>query len=198
MAHTHTHTHWLITDKGDQDVRVLADRHYSRQTVGDRQFARNGQNLVFITADSKAAWITFRPTAGKAVRKDGLDAWECALFRNEGPVKASILIREAVELSIALWGPWPIDGLLTYVKPECVKTEIPGYCFIRAGWKKRRGADGEYRTASDGKPMFWAPHPKRNCFELFAARLAGEWAWKTGRGGRLREFFQGCAEEEQF
>lgn len=71
---------WLITDKGDPDARRLVDGelddlnnvpHYSRQTVGARQFTRNGQNLVFLTADARAVWVTFRPTPGKAVRQDG-------------------------------------------------------------------------------------------------------------------------------
>lgn len=165
--------HWLMTDKGDQDVRALADIHYSRQTPGSRQFTRNGQNLVFVTADDLAGWVTFRPAPGKAVRADGLDAWECALFANHGSVLSSKLIREAVVLSVALWGPVPADGFITYVKPDAIKNKgLPGYCFRRAGWK-RVGA------AKDGKPMFRAP------------RVDGvpdwhDWSWKGARGGKLR------------
>jgi hypothetical protein len=201
-----THTHGLITDKGDPDALALVDGvsfggkpHYSRQTPGARSFTRNGQNLVFVTRDARATWVTFRPTPGKAERKDGLDAWECALFRNEGGILSSKLIREAVDLSIALWGPWPCDGFITYVKPECVKTGRPGgvvgYCYKRAGWKRVKRADGTYATSSDGKPMFRAPLPRRNYYELSLARQAGEWEWKEGRGGRLREFFEGCVAE---
>jgi molecular chaperone DnaK (HSP70) len=47
---------WLITDKGDQDVRLLADEHYTRQTPGALSFTRNGQNLVFVTPDLLAGW----------------------------------------------------------------------------------------------------------------------------------------------
>lgn len=61
---------WLITDKGDQDVRLLADEHYTRQTPGALSFTRNGQNLVFVTPDLLAGWVTFRPTPGKAQRQD--------------------------------------------------------------------------------------------------------------------------------
>src|SRR5260370_23337652 len=106
---------WLITDKGDQDCRLLADAHYTRQSPGSPKFLRNGQNLVFVTRDKKAVWVTFRPTLGKAVRMDGLDAWECALFRNEGPYLSSELIREAVHLSMSLWGEQPKDGFITSV-----------------------------------------------------------------------------------
>lgn len=129
---------WLITNKGDQDVRRLADRHYTRRKVGDRQFTRNGENLVFVTEDLKAAWVTHRPSPGKAMRDDGRDAWECALFRNEGPDRSSDLIREAVALTVALWGSFPRDGLLTYVDPGKVRSEVPGWCFRRAGWRHPR------------------------------------------------------------
>lgn len=105
---------WLITDKGDQNVRRLIDGettgeppHYSRQSPGNLQYARNGENLVFVTADLLAAWITFRPREGKAKRMDGLDAWECTCFCNRGPVRASLLVREATALTWALWGRPP-------------------------------------------------------------------------------------------
>lgn len=155
----------------------LGTPHYSRQSPGTRQFTRNGQNLVFITPDERAVWVTFRPAAGKAVRTDGLDAWECTLFRNEGPHRSSVLIREAVELSIALWGPLPTHGLITYIKSNAVRTGqcpsgIVGYCYRRAGWR-RVGA------AKDGKPMFRAPKPQH-------VRHWSEWAWHGARGGKLR------------
>lgn len=164
--------HWLITDKGDQDVRLLADNHYSRRTPGSRQFCRNGQNLVFVTGALDAAWVTFRPTPGVAKRRDGLDAWECSLFRNTGPALSSDMILEAVELSLALWGEWPEHGLITYVKPSAVKSVNPGFCFKMAGWVRC----GE---SADGKPMFRAPHPG-------VVRHWSEWKWRGDRGGKLR------------
>lgn len=171
---------WRITDKGDPAARLLVDGvtiggkpHYSRQTPGAAQFTRNGQNLVFITPDALAVWVTFRPTPGKAVRPDKLEAWECALFRNEGPYLSRDLIKEAHLLSAALWGAVPKDGLITFIKPECVASEIPGYCYRRAGWRHKG-------NASDGKPRLRAP------------RLEGavpswtEWKWAGERGGKLR------------
>lgn len=181
-------THWLITDKGDPDARRLVDGettgslpHYSRQSPGSRLFTRNGQNLVFITDDLLAVWVTFRPTPGKAHRSDGLDARECALFRNEGPTKSSELIREAVELSIALWGVIPHDGMITFIKPECVGKgnlfHVAGYCYRRAGWKR-------WGSSSDGKPRLRAPLPK-----MIRSRI--EWRWKGDRGGKLRQDISG-------
>ena len=170
---------WLITDKGDPDARRLVDGeftngipHYSRQTPGARMFTRNGQNLVFITPDALAVWVTFRPTPGKAVRSDKLEAWECALFRNEGPYLSSELIREAVELSWSLWGIPPKDGIITFVKPSAVQSQIPGYCYKRAGWRR-------VGYSSDGKPRFKSPRPK-------IVRHWTEWGFKDTRGGKLR------------
>jgi hypothetical protein len=77
--------YWLITDKGDPEALALVDGrtdllyhrngynvpHYSRQNPGTRSFTRNGQNLVFISTDKLAVWVTFRPTPGVAVPPDG-------------------------------------------------------------------------------------------------------------------------------
>ncbi|GEL75181.1 hypothetical protein [Myxococcus virescens] len=171
--------HWLITDKGDPAALALVDGvsvgkapHYSRQQPGTRSFTRNGQNLVFITADALACWVTFRPTPGKAVRPDGRDVWECALFRNEGPHLSSALIREAVALTCALWGTPPPGGIVTFVRPDKVDSGLPGYCYRRAGWR-RKGA------SKDGKPMFRAPR-------IGVVPDWREWAWSGDRGGKLR------------
>jgi len=169
---------WLITDKGDQDCRRLADKHYSRQTVGSPQFTRNGQNLVFITADLKAVWVTFRPTPGKAERMDGLDAWECSLFRNTGKEIASELIAEALTLSCALWGPLPIDGMITSVNPDKIELikrrgePLPGFCFLKAGWTP-------FGFDASGRPRFRAPR-------IEEWPHWSEWKWRGDRGGKLR------------
>ncbi len=168
---------WAITDKGDDRARALAEDHYTRQTPGARSFTRNGQNLVFLTPDLKAVWVTFRPTAGKAERKDKLEAWECALFRNTGPFRSSELIIDAVLLSMALWGPVPKDGFITFVKPECVKSVNPGYCYKKAGWKS-------FGTAADGKPRLKAPS------YAFVPGLH-YWSWLDVRGGKLRREIEG-------
>lgn len=144
---------WLRTHKGDRAGRALADRHYTRQTPGAASFTRPGNNLVYVTDDERAVWVTQRPDPRtEAKRMDGLDAWECTIFRNEGAHRSSTLIRLATALTYDDWGAPPSDGLITFVDPAKVGSEIPGYCFRRAGWKRV----GESR---DGKPMFRAPRP---------------------------------------
>lgn len=167
---------WQITDKGDRQAWELAERHYTRQTPGSRLFTRNGQNLVFVTECGKAAWVTFRPTPGKATRADKLDAWECALFRNESKWLSSYLILEAQALTIALWGPTPKDGLITFVKPGAIRSINPGACYKKAGWKRV----GE---SKDGKPLLKAPEMVQLDWRM--------WVFKEGRGGKLRDSLLG-------
>lgn len=122
---------WVVTNKGDQDCRLLADRHYSRQKVGSRQFCRPGRNLVLRTAAGDAVWVTW-----SGIRDDSLDAWECTIFRNESDYRSSDLIREAVEITLREWGGAPPDGIITYVDQSKVRSSNPGFCFLKAGWEK--------------------------------------------------------------
>ncbi len=124
---------WLITYKGDQAIRILADRHYSRQTIGAKQFTRPGTNLVLRTADAKAVWVSWKT---KFLRKDGYNAIECTIFRNESEHLSSTLIKTAIHATLKEWGELPGDGIITYVDDRKVNSVNPGYCFIRAGFKK--------------------------------------------------------------
>lgn len=178
---------WFITDKGDPDALALVDGvsingepHYSRQTPGARMFTRNGQNIVLITPDARAVWVSFRPTPGKAKRPDGLDCWECALFRNEGPVLSSTLIVEAELATAAVWGAAPKDGFITFVKPSAIRSTNPGYCYKMAGWKV-------VGAARDGKPMLRAP-VRTEQVSIFT------WNFKPGRGGKLRREVEALGE----
>ena len=122
---------WVVTHKGDMSCRQLADRHYTRQTVGAPMFTRPGRNLVLRTPFGDAVWVTW-----SGIRDDGMDAWECALFRNESAHLSSDMIRWAVRASLAEWGRPPKDGFITYVDQTKVRSSNPGFCYIAAGWKK--------------------------------------------------------------
>ena len=183
--------HWLITDKGDPRALALVDGyancligrsgygvpHYSRQKTGTRLFTRNGQNLVFITAEGSAVWVSFRPTPGKAVRLDKRNCWECSLFRNESNYLSSDLIREAVRLTWALWGKPTPGGLITFIRPDKTakrrsKRAQAGACYIHAGWLPDT-------PSSDGKPCLRAP-------SLTEIPLPFDWQFARNRGGLLR------------
>jgi hypothetical protein len=192
--------HWLITDRGDPDTRALVDGaeyglrpHYSRQTPGAVQWCRNGETLVFITRDGFSLWAIHRPSPGAnndkgtpILRQDKRAAWECTLFRNENLLRkmrrskprfllSSTLIREAVALTCAIWGPAPADGIITFVKPSGLtpgRSSTPGACYLAAGWTTDR-------PASDGKPCFRAP-PLDIVPDWYA------WDFKGDRGGAVR------------
>lgn len=126
--------HWQSTIKTDKACIELADRHYSRKTVGASQFTRPGENLVFRKANGQAVWVTWR---SRFPRKDNFGyAWECTIFRNESEISSSLLIKEAIEKTIEIWGPLPEDGLVTYVDPVAIKSSNPGYSFLKAGFKR--------------------------------------------------------------
>lgn len=122
---------WIVTHKGDVSCRLLADRHYSRQTIGSNQFCRPGRNLVLRTARGDAVWVSW-----SGIRDDGLEAWECTIFRNESEILSSKMITDAVDATLAEWGRPPKDGIITYVAADKVRSANPGYCFKAAGWRR--------------------------------------------------------------
>jgi hypothetical protein len=139
---------WQETDKGDRECRELADRHYSRQTVGHPMFTRPGYNMVLKAYGPRglATWVWFRPKWESGLkgtmRKDGLFAIECTLFRNESGLLSSDLIRLAC-LSLCQWVragdvDWK-DGAITGIKSDATarrrsKRSLPGCCYLAAGW----------------------------------------------------------------
>jgi hypothetical protein len=137
---------WLVGHSATRWVRVLADRHYSRQTIGAAQFSPPGQKVVLYIPKEKglldgepeatAAWVWHRPAPGKATRMDGYDGYyNCSLFRNESEYLSSDLIKWAIPFAVDRWGP-PKYGFDTYVMPDRVKSTNPGYCYQVAGWEK--------------------------------------------------------------
>lgn len=158
---------WAVTDKGDPRCRVLADRHYTRQTVGHPLWTRPGWNLVLYASDGEgtAAWCWWRPKWESGIegteRKDGLRAVECTLFRNETRWLSSSLIREASAV-VQTWEHWTDvdvrDGLITGVGSSQTakrrgRGNRPGHCFRMAGW-----VDFEHKP---GKADVWL-----RCVEL--------------------------------
>lgn len=123
---------WIRTHAMDQSGMLLADRHYSRQSIGNPKWNRPGNNLVLRTAMGDAVWTTWN-----GIRDDGLEAWECTIFRNEAPEKylSSDMIRAAVQVTITEWGELPRDGIITYVAANKVRSTNSGCCFKKAGFK---------------------------------------------------------------
>lgn len=144
---------WHVATKFDRDGAALADRHYSRRTIGSPQFMPPGETLVLInrTRDALFGWWRPHPRSGiKAM--NGLDGQTCSIFRNEGQMLSSDLILEAERLLKVIRDCGP-DGMLTYVWDKKVKSKYPksspGYCFKMAGWIPIG------RSADDRKTLLW-------------------------------------------
>jgi hypothetical protein len=131
-----TYYPWILTHKGDQSCRLLADKHYSRQTIGAKMFTRPGENLVFRLADGSALWVSWR---SKYKRKDGYGyCIENTIFRNESSFLSSDLIKMAMYATTQEWGEIPQDGFLTYVDPRSVQSKNAGHCFEKAGFRRQK------------------------------------------------------------
>jgi hypothetical protein len=124
--------HWFSAKDGDKDAMSLYERHYSCYKYADkrrrRKIAGPGEYMMLITSDVNALFIW-----RKFKSLDGQQGINCAVFRNEGAIQSSILIKEAMELA---WKRWPSERLYTYINPRKIRSTNPGYCFLQAGWRR--------------------------------------------------------------
>lgn len=127
---------WHLSWRADPRALPLADRHYNRQKIGAPQFVPPGSCVVLLTAEADALWVTSAPIA-EYVQHAWAGAWVCSLFRNEGPVLSSELIRQAVAATRARLGAPPrVLGMVTFVDPaQTRRKRDPGRCFRRAGFR---------------------------------------------------------------
>lgn len=132
--------HWYATKDGDPQAIALYEQHYSCHHYADgrprKLFVGPGQKLVLIGADADALFVW-----RKFIDDTGQQGVNCAVFRNQSRVLASELIREAEEVA---WKRWPGERLYTYVNGRAVRNKrAPGECFLWAGWRYVRDAEGE-------------------------------------------------------
>lgn len=136
--------HWLSVS--DRDARAIAiySRHYSTKKNGKTRddwlrhgFVGNGPKLVLLSSQEDAifAWLNAEN------RLDGEMGANCTVFRNEGSVLSSDLVREADDMA---WAYWPeTKRHFTYVDASQVRPKRdPGRCFLRAGWTDTRRVSG--------------------------------------------------------
>lgn len=123
---------WWITKDGDTDCLALYERHYSAYRYRDGRtrtlFCGPGEKIVLRTADGDAmfVWRRFKDASGQ----QGIN---CAVFRNESRHRSSDLIRQADAIADFVW---PCRRHYTYVNAQAVQSTNPGFCFIKAGWRK--------------------------------------------------------------
>jgi hypothetical protein len=132
---------WVQTNRADARAALIADRHYSRQTIGARQFTPPGRVLVLVTPDYDALWATSWPYA-EYVHREWADAWICTLFRNEAPDRymSSALIRQAVAATRWYWPAVPPLGMITLIDSTKVRpikrrgVPVWGWVYRKAGF----------------------------------------------------------------
>lgn len=130
---------WIATTDGDPRAFAIFRRHYSFRDFADRrrsdpryrnryQFVGPGEKMVLVTPSYDALFVW-----RKFIDDSGQRGVNCAVFRNESEVRASTLILAAED-----WAEkrWPGERRYTYVRPEAVRGTCPGYCFLRAGWRR--------------------------------------------------------------
>ena len=129
--------YWYVTTDRDWDAIAIYKRHYSarhykdgRANLRSKGFVGPGEKIVLITAKADALFVWLYSKLG---HKNGQKGVYCPIFRNEGRIKSSELIREAVELAKTRW---PGKRFFTYVNPAKIKSTNPGFCFLKAGWRK--------------------------------------------------------------
>jgi hypothetical protein len=113
----------------DPELCMLADRHYSRGTVGAPQFAPPSEDLILRDALGEVVF-------GWSLQQFRMDEFagqlNCFIFRNESRRQSSDIILEAEQEAVRKWGPM---SAFTYIDPARIASVNPGYCFKKAGWR---------------------------------------------------------------
>lgn len=163
---------WHPVLRTDARAVALADRHYSRQTVGAREFMASGRTLVMLTECARAVWGAIEnldPAGGLR--------WRCSMFRNEGAGLSSDLVREATERTFAYWlrhySGLPAVRLTTEVDPDKTRRKRdPGRCFLRAGWRRTHVARGLVVLAAPDARALAAIHGPMRAVDAELGRVA--------------------------
>jgi len=160
---------WWLSHRCDPKARELADRHYSRQSIGAVGFVPPGRCLVLVTKPTDAYWVTSYPYAD-FVRHEWAGAFMCSAYRNEGGSQlSSEAIRYAVACTLWRWQAPPL-GMVTFVDPSKVAgfmRRTPagavlewGYSFQKAGFRYcgwTKGGLFALRLAPEDMPEPMAP-----------------------------------------
>ena len=126
---------WHVASRADPRGAALADRHYSRKTVGHPQFTPPGRCIVLLTSPADALWVSSWPYT-QYVLHAWAGAWLCSLFRNESASLSSELILQAVAATRSIWKQTPDLGMVTFVDTAKVRRKRDwGRCFRRAGFE---------------------------------------------------------------
>lgn len=177
--------HWLEYKDGNEKGLELYERHYSCYQYADgrdrKLFVGPGFKTVLINREQNALFVW-----RKFFDKSGQVGINCAVFRNEGIILSSTLIKEAVEI-IGL--KYPGARLYTYVNENSIKSTNPGCCFKKAGWKKSGYTKGGLLILESFAPAENAIEQKLACKTIYGKQKLDE------RETIITEFSNGSLQE---
>lgn len=130
---------WWATLDGDKTCLAMYERHYSAHEYADGRertlFVGPGEKLVLrsATGDAFFVWRRFIDACIDERTGERQQGINCAVFRNEGSEVSSNLIRKADSIADRFWTD---RRHYTYVNQKKVRSSNPGFCFLRAGWRK--------------------------------------------------------------
>lgn len=126
---------WIPVKDGDSRALALYQRHYSYRPYADgrnpKLFVGPGKKIVLLSpqCDALFVWRHFH-------NDDGNVGTCCSVFRNESSMLSSLMILDAERILLNAWHKIYTHRLYTYVNPQSVKGSNPGFCFLKAGWRK--------------------------------------------------------------
>ena len=165
---------WLISHRADPPAVAIADRHYNRQKPGSPQFVPPGRCLVLLSDCGKAVWVTSYPYAEHVKHAWG-GAWVNSIFRNEGAVLSSELIRQAVAATRAYWPEAPALGMITFIDADKTRRKRdPGRCYRKAGFRlagRTKGGLYALQMLPHEMPAPQSALPKRHKMTLAPVQL---------------------------
>jgi hypothetical protein len=131
---------WVEVVGVNLDAFRLFKRHYTFNPYRDgrrerkdnpnrHRFVGPGPRMVLMTPRHDALFVWRK----ERYRLDNQAGVHCAVFRNESGGLSSVLILAAEEMA---WERWPGERLFTFVNPRKVRSTNPGFCFLKAGWRR--------------------------------------------------------------
>lgn len=162
MAYRVMDSEWLLSSSSDPDALAVVDGlgrfsqygpHYSRRTPGSKTFTGVGQEVVLLHESMAAVWAVVRqctPRRAKSGASRGRAGitdqtpmvWRNMMFRRLPECKrlSSELIKTATSATYHIWiaryGSIPPEQLRTEIDIKRVKSNNPGCCYLKAGWKR--------------------------------------------------------------